>query len=108
MVRTELTIADCRRAVQVYHRILKRDMLGSTRIDRVAQPRQMAMTLARELTGKSLPRIGEEFGDRDHSTVLHGIQTVEKRRTASVGYGMEYEGLRLTLAVYAAQKARWP
>jgi chromosomal replication initiator protein len=54
------------------------DLLSSSRSPRVAWPRQLAMYLARELTGRSLPAIGRDFGGRDHTTVLHAC-----RRTAA-------------------------
>jgi chromosomal replication initiator protein len=48
---------------------------------RVAEPRQMAMFLCRELTGSSLPQIGKEFGGKHHTTVLHSIRKVEGKRS---------------------------
>jgi chromosomal replication initiator protein len=55
------------------------ELLSSTRAQRVAWPRQLAMYLARELTGESLPAIGREFGGRDHTTVLHAWRRTTAR-----------------------------
>ena len=53
-------------------------LISARRARSVARPRQIAMYLARELTAKSLPQIGALFGGRDHTTVLHGVRTVEQ------------------------------
>jgi len=55
------------------------ELLSSTRTTRVAWPRQIAMYLARELTGESLPAIGRQFGGRDHTTVLHAWRRASLR-----------------------------
>jgi chromosomal replication initiator protein len=62
------------------------ELLSSTRTARIAWPRQVAMYLARELTGESLPAIGRQFGGRDHTTVLHAWRRTppaHRRRRAS-------------------------
>ncbi|HCJ10190.1 MAG TPA: chromosomal replication initiator protein DnaA, partial [Clostridiales bacterium] len=57
------------------------DLKSDSRVRRVAFPRQIAMYLCRELTNHSLPKIGEEFGGRDHTTVLHACEKITKERT---------------------------
>lgn len=64
----------------------------------VSHPRQIAMYLARELTGKSMPDIGHLFGNRHHTTVLHAIRTVEQRVCNSVEFAEHVEALRERLA----------
>ncbi len=59
--------------------VSEQELLSSTRTARVAQPRQLAMYLARELTSESLPAIGRRFGGRDHTTVLHAWRRIEER-----------------------------
>jgi chromosomal replication initiator protein len=59
--------------------VSEKELLSSTRTARVAQPRQLAMYLARELTSESLPAIGRRFGGRDHTTVLHAWRRIEER-----------------------------
>lgn len=61
-----------------YYKINKSDLLSSKRVQNIVLPRQIGMYLARELTDLSLPKIGAEFGGRDHTTVLHAISKVEK------------------------------
>jgi chromosomal replication initiator protein len=59
--------------------VTAQELLSNTRVARVAQPRQLAMYLARELTSESLPAIGRRFGGRDHTTVLHAWRRIEQR-----------------------------
>lgn len=106
IARTKLRIEDCRRAVQIRYLVLKAEMLSPSRYRRVAWPRQMAFTLALELTTASTTRIGRYFGGRDHTTVLWGSRAVRARFETKPGYEEDYENLRLTLAVYAAQIAQ--
>ncbi len=61
-----------------YYGISKTDLVGSKRSQAIVFPRQMAMHLSRELTDLSLPRIGTEFGGRDHTTVMHATQKIQK------------------------------
>jgi len=63
-----------------------------------AQPRQLAMYLARELTQASLPSIGKLFGDRDHSTVIHAIRVTEKRIAHDRDFADIVAGLRFRIA----------
>ena len=70
--------SEIRAAVCEHFGLQASDLLSSSRSTRVAWPRQLAMYLAREITGQSLPAIGREFGGRDHTTVLHAC-----RRTAA-------------------------
>lgn len=64
----------------------------------IAWPRQVAMYLARELTDKSLPHIGREFGKRDHTTVSHAIEAVKQRMAADPIYRADVEALREALS----------
>jgi chromosomal replication initiator protein len=59
--------------------ISEQELLSTTRTPRIAKPRQLAMYLARELTGESLPAIGRQFGGRDHTTVLHAWRRTDER-----------------------------
>jgi chromosomal replication initiator protein len=72
-----LTIAHIQRAVAEFFGIRVEEMKAKRRTKGVAFPRQVAMYLARELTDASLPRIGEEFGGRDHTTVMHACDRVK-------------------------------
>lgn len=64
--------------VAKYFNITKRDLKGSKRSNDVAYPRQIAMYLCREIAQMSFPKIGEDFGKRDHTTVMHGYNKIEK------------------------------
>ena len=73
-----ITIESIKRTVCKYFNTTLKDMDSSKRSRNIALPRQIAMYLARELTGESLPKIGEHFGGRDHSTVLHACKKISK------------------------------
>lgn len=68
--------------VAAAHDITVKELLGESRLRRVMWPRQIAMFLARELCGLSLPRLGEAFGGRDHTTILHACRKVESALAA--------------------------
>jgi chromosomal replication initiator protein len=71
-----ITIQAIQKAVADHFGLRVEDMKAKRRTKGVAFPRQVAMYLARELTDSSLPRIGEEFGGRDHTTVMHACERV--------------------------------
>ena len=73
------TISEIQAAACAHFGLSSEELLSSTRSPRVAWPRQVAMYLARELTGESLPSIGREFGGRDHTTVLHACRRAGAR-----------------------------
>ncbi|WP_439236130.1 chromosomal replication initiator protein DnaA [Lonepinella koalarum] len=79
-----VTIENIQKVVAEYYRIKVSDLKSKNRSRSVARPRQLAMALAKELTNRSLPEIGKNFGDRDHTTVLHACRkTLELRETDS-------------------------
>ncbi|MDD9921025.1 MAG: chromosomal replication initiator protein DnaA, partial [Boseongicola sp.] len=67
-----VSIENIQKTVADYFKIRVADLLSKRRSRSVARPRQLAMALAKELTNHSLPEIGDAFGGRDHTTVLHG------------------------------------
>ena len=73
-----VTIDNIQRVVADYYKLKMSDMLSKRRSRSVARPRQMAMSIAKELTSHSLPEIGESFGGRDHTTVLHACRKVKE------------------------------
>jgi hypothetical protein len=75
-----LSIRMIQRAVCLKYGISLGDMLSERRTWNIVRPRQIAMYLAKELTGKSLPELGRRFGDRDHTTILHGIRKIQALR----------------------------
>jgi len=68
-------------------------MYSKKRTRNVARPRQMAMALAKELTQLSLPDIGEAFGGRDHTTVLHACRKIAELKTESPDLNRDFEAL---------------
>ncbi len=73
------TIAEIQAAVSQHFGLTPQELLSSARTAHIAWPRQVAMYLARELTGQSLPAIGRQFGGRDHTTVLHAWRRTSTR-----------------------------
>jgi chromosomal replication initiator protein len=74
----EITILDIQKAVGEYFQVKLEDFKAKKRTKEVAFPRQIAMYLSRELTDASLPKIGQEFGGRDHTTVMHACEKISK------------------------------
>ena len=85
-----VTIENIQKTVAEYYKIRVADLLSKRRSRSIARPRQFAMALARELTNHSLPEIGDAFGGRDHTTVMHACDRVkdlrELERRASEDY----------------------
>jgi chromosomal replication initiator protein len=75
------SVAEIQAAACAEFRVSPEELLSSSRAARVARPRQVAMYLAREMTGESLPAIGRHFGGRDHTTVLHAWRRTAQRLT---------------------------
>lgn len=71
-----ITLSNIQKKVADYYQLRLTDMLSRRRTRSIARPRQMAMALAKELTDHSLPEIGEGFGGRDHTTVMHACKTI--------------------------------
>jgi len=75
-----VTIENIQKTVAEYYKIRVADLLSKRRSRSIARPRQVAMALARELTNHSLPEIGDAFGGRDHTTVMHACERVKDLR----------------------------
>ena len=75
-----ITIEEIQKMVANYYKVKKEDFLAKKRTRNVAYPRQIAMYICRELTDFSLPRIGDAFGGRDHTTVIHAFDKISKER----------------------------
>jgi len=74
----QISLDNIQRTVAEYYKIKLSDMMSKRRSRSVARPRQVAMALAKELTNHSLPEIGESFGGRDHTTVLHACRKIKE------------------------------
>lgn len=88
-----INIENIQRVVSEYFRISMKDLIGPKRTRIYARPRQLAMSLARELTGDSFPEIGMAFGGRDHSTVMHACEKVQALRADDAAFEEDYKNL---------------
>ncbi|MGI9250398.1 MAG: chromosomal replication initiator protein DnaA [Pseudohongiellaceae bacterium] len=94
----QVNIDNIQRVVASYFKIKMSDMLSKRRNRSVVRPRQIAMSLAKELTNHSLPEIGEAFGGRDHTTVLHACKQVNKLRHSSADFQEDCNNLSRLLS----------
>ena len=79
-VNRQITVENIQKTVADYFKIKVADLYSKKRTRQIARPRQVAMWLAKQLTSQSYPSIGEAFGGRDHTTVLHAVRTIESLR----------------------------
>ena len=93
-----VTIDNIQRTVAEYYKIKVSDLLSKRRNRSVARPRQLAMALSKELTNHSLPEIGDAFGGRDHTTVLHACRKVKSLREELHDIKEDYSNLIRTLS----------
>jgi len=94
----QVSIDNIQRTVAEYYSIKISDILSKRRNRTIARPRQMAMYLAKELTNHSLPEIGEAFGGRDHTTVLHACRKIIELREANLDVAEDYKNLNRMLS----------
>ncbi|MDJ0751847.1 MAG: chromosomal replication initiator protein DnaA [Woeseiaceae bacterium] len=92
-----VSIENIQKTVADYFKIRVGDLLSKKRSRSIARPRQIAMALAKELTNHSLPEIGDAFGGRDHTTVLHGCRRIESLRESDKRVDDDYLNLLRTL-----------
>jgi len=90
MVNRQISVEGIQKTVAEYFKIKVSDMHSKKRSRNVARPRQVAMALAKDLTQMSLPGIGEAFGNRDHTTVLHACRTITALRKKDVSLNRDY------------------
>ncbi len=93
-----VTIDNIQKTVAEYYKIKMADLLSKRRSRSVARPRQLAMALSKELTNHSLPEIGDAFGGRDHTTVLHACRKIAQLREESHDIKEDYSNLIRTLS----------
>ncbi len=88
-----VTIENIIKTVSEYYKIKVADLLSKRRTRSIARPRQLAMCLTKELTNHSLPEIGEAFGGRDHTTVLHAYKTIKGMLESDINIAEDYKNL---------------
>lgn len=93
----QVTIENIQKTVADFYRLKILDLLSKKRTRAIARPRQLAMSLARELTQLSLPEIGNAFGGRDHTTVLHACKTIENLKNSDSSIEADFNLLHQTL-----------
>jgi chromosomal replication initiator protein len=94
----QISIDNIQRTVAEYFNIKMADMLSKRRNRSIARPRQIAMALAKELTNHSLPEVGDAFGGRDHTTVLHACRKIDDLRATTADIAEDYKNLTRLLA----------
>ncbi|MEM1438319.1 MAG: chromosomal replication initiator protein DnaA [Pseudomonadota bacterium] len=92
-----VTIENIQKTVAEYFKIRVGELLSKRRSRSIARPRQIAMSLAKELTRHSLPEIGDAFGGRDHTTVLHACRKIKELRETETRVDEDYKNLLRTL-----------
>ena len=94
----QISIDNIQRTVAEYFNIKMSDMVSKRRNRSIARPRQMAMALSKELTNHSLPEVGDAFGGRDHTTVLHACRKIDDLRATTADVAEDYKNLTRLLA----------
>ena len=90
----QLTVDNIQRLVADYFNIKISDLISKSRARNIARPRQMAMSFSKQYTNLSLPKIGAEFGGRDHTTVLHACRKVDELVKDDMNFESDYKRLR--------------
>lgn len=93
-----VSIENIQKVVADFYKLRPSDLLSPKRTRSIARPRQVAMTLSKELTNHSLPEIGESFGGRDHTTVLYATRKVAELRAADYRFNDDYQALLRSLS----------
>jgi chromosomal replication initiator protein len=93
-----VTIENIQKTVAEYYKIRSSDLLSNRRSRSITRPRQLAMALSKELTNHSLPEIGEAFGGRDHTTILHGCRKIAELRDSDIKISEDYMNMMRILS----------
>ena len=89
----EITIDRIQKTVSEHYQIKTSDLKSQKRLKNIVLPRQIAMYISRNLTDLSYPEIGEKFGGKDHSTIIHAIKKIEEKMSNDMGFKMTVEKL---------------
>lgn len=92
-----ISMDNIRKVVAEYYEVSVKDLMSKKRSRHIARPRQVAMALAREFTNNSYPEIGQSFGGRDHTTVMHACDKVKELCIIDPVFDTDYQSLRLML-----------
>jgi len=89
----QITIENIQKTVAEYYNIRISDLLSKRRNRSITRPRQLAMAITRELTSHSLPEIGDSFGGRDHTTVIHACKKIVLFKESNNRIKEDYENI---------------
>lgn len=92
-----ITIENIQKTVAEYYKMRVSDLISKRRSRSIARPRQLAMALSKELTNHSLPEIGDEFGGRDHTTVIHACRKIAELRKSESRINEDFVNLERIL-----------
>ena len=95
----QVSVENIQKTTAEYYNIKLSDLMSKRRSRSVARPRQMAMFLSKELTNFSLPEIGDSFGGRDHTTVIHACKKIKELREANLDIEEDYRKLLRVLTI---------
>ena len=93
----QITVEHIMKTVADFYQLKIADLIGKKRTRTIARPRQMAMALAKDLTQQSLPSIGQVFGGRDHTTVMHAHKTIHELKQTDAKLAQDYDYLSAML-----------
>ena len=93
----QITIENIQRVVAEYYNIRVSDLHSKRRSRSITRPRQVAMSISKELTKNSLPEIGDLFGGRDHTTVIHACKKVEELKSSDIKIMEDYNNIKRLL-----------
>ena len=93
-----MTIEQIQKVVASYYKVRVSDLLSAKRDRKITMPRHIAMSISKELTSHSLPTIGDAFGGRDHTTVLHACKKIKALKTTSATLQQDYQNILHTLS----------
>ena len=93
----QITIENIQRVVAEYYNIRVSDLHSKRRSRSITRPRQVAMSISKELTKNSLPEIGDLFGGRDHTTVIHACKKVEELKSTDIKMMEDYNNIKRLL-----------
>ncbi len=88
-----MTVEQIQKTVAEYYKIRVSDILSTKRDRKITMPRHIAMAIAKDLTSHSLPSIGDAFGGRDHTTVLHACKKIKALKTSSSSISKDYQNI---------------
>ena len=103
-----VTIEEIKKKVAEHYGLKVQDLESPNRSRSIVRPRQIAMYLGRLLTPRSYPEIGRRFGNRDHTTVMHAVETIQRLTGIDPSFAEEVEQLRLSIRNWPIEGGSMP